>query len=78
MSLQFQISILFSACQVDILKGEAERQRLQREELEDELHSVKYQMQNVENVDTDMKRFCSFIRFLCVSALDTMMWLQIV
>ncbi|KAG6777782.1 hypothetical protein POTOM_017615 [Populus tomentosa] len=41
---------------VDILKGEAERQRLQREELEDELHSVKYQMQNVENVDTGIKR----------------------
>lgn len=41
---------------VDILKGEAERQRLQREELEDELHSVKYQMQNVENVDSGIKR----------------------
>jgi hypothetical protein len=30
---------------------------LQREELEDELHSVKYQMQNVEHVDSGIKRF---------------------
>lgn len=43
-------------CKVDIVKGEAERQRLQREELETELHTVKHQMQNVENVDADMKR----------------------
>ncbi|KAH9695746.1 kinesin-like protein KIN-12D [Citrus sinensis] len=40
---------------VDIVKGEAERQRLQREELEMELHTVKHQMQNVGNVDADMK-----------------------
>ncbi|KAL2663788.1 hypothetical protein AAZV13_02G121600 [Glycine max] len=43
--------------QVDILKGEAERQRLQREDLELELHALKDQMQNVRNVDGDMRRF---------------------
>lgn len=44
--------------QVDIVKGEAERQRLQREELELELHTVKQQFQNVNNSDTEMRRFC--------------------
>jgi Mg2+/citrate symporter len=39
-----------------MLKGEAERQRLQREELELEFHAVKDQMQNVKNADADMKR----------------------
>ncbi|KAL5127457.1 Kinesin-like protein KIN-12D [Glycine soja] len=43
--------------QVDILKGDAERQRLQREDLELELHALKDQMQNVRNVDGDMRRF---------------------
>ena len=47
--------------QVDILKGEAERQRLQREDLELELHALKDQMQNVRNVDGDMRRFWTFI-----------------
>ncbi|TKY59130.1 Phragmoplast orienting kinesin 2 [Spatholobus suberectus] len=42
---------------VDIIKGEAERQRLQREDLELELHALKDQMQNVRNVDGDMRRF---------------------
>ncbi|XP_030523084.1 kinesin-like protein KIN-12D isoform X2 [Rhodamnia argentea] len=41
---------------VDIVKGEAERQRLLREELELELHSIKSQMQNVQNADADIKR----------------------
>eukprot|EP00257_Ricinus_communis_P017920 XP_015576480.1 kinesin-like protein KIN-12F [Ricinus communis] len=40
---------------VDILKGEADRQRLQREEIEDELHALNHQMQNVRSADTDMK-----------------------
>ena len=39
-----------------MLKGEAERQRLQREVLELEFHAVKDQMQNVKNADADMKR----------------------
>ncbi|RDX99717.1 Kinesin-like protein KIN-12D, partial [Mucuna pruriens] len=42
---------------VDIIKGETERQRLQREDLELELHALKDQMQNVKNVDGDMRRF---------------------
>jgi kinesin family protein 15 len=41
---------------VNILKEEAERQLLQREELELELHAVKDEMQNVKNTDSDMKR----------------------
>ncbi|KAL9327432.1 hypothetical protein ACSQ67_008077 [Phaseolus vulgaris] len=41
----------------DIIKEEAERQRLQREDLELELHSLKDLMQNVKNVDGDMRRF---------------------
>ncbi|XP_051135829.1 kinesin-like protein KIN-12D isoform X2 [Andrographis paniculata] len=41
---------------VDIVKGDAERQRLQREELELELLNVKEQMQSVENNDSEMKR----------------------
>ncbi|EPS64519.1 hypothetical protein M569_10262 [Genlisea aurea] len=41
---------------VDIVKGEAERQSLQREELELELLGVKEQMQNVESKDLDIKR----------------------
>jgi len=39
-----------------MLKDEAERQQLQREELETELHAVKDQMLNVKNADADMKR----------------------
>ncbi|KAE9607258.1 putative plus-end-directed kinesin ATPase transcription factor bZIP family [Lupinus albus] len=42
---------------VDIIKGEAERQRLEREDLELELHAIKDQMQNVTNADADMRRF---------------------
>ncbi|KAJ7967416.1 Kinesin [Quillaja saponaria] len=42
---------------VDIIKEEAERQRLQREELELELDAVKQQMQNVVNADADMKSY---------------------
>jgi len=42
-----------------MVKGEAERQRLQREELELELHAVKHQMQNVKSGDADIKRFKS-------------------
>ncbi|KOM31824.1 hypothetical protein LR48_Vigan01g138000 [Vigna angularis] len=41
----------------DIIKEEAERQRLQREDLELELHALKDMMQNVKNVDGDMRRF---------------------
>lgn len=47
--------------QVDIIKGEAERQRLQREDLELELHALKDQMQSVGNADADTKRFRPFI-----------------
>lgn len=43
--------------QVDFIKGEAERQRLQREELETELCALKEQMQNLRNADDDTKRF---------------------
>lgn len=43
--------------QADIIKEEAERQRLQREDLELELHALKDMMQNVKNVDGDMRRF---------------------
>ncbi|XP_058730761.1 kinesin-like protein KIN-12D [Vicia villosa] len=42
---------------VDFIKGEAERQRLQREELETELCALKEQMQNLRNADDDTKRF---------------------
>lgn len=42
--------------QVDLVKGEAERQRLQREELELELLAFKEQMQNVQCNDSDVKR----------------------
>ncbi|KAK4437834.1 Kinesin-like protein KIN-12D [Sesamum alatum] len=41
---------------VDIVKGEAERQRLQREELELELLGVKEQMHTMENNDSDIQR----------------------
>ncbi|GAB2250392.1 hypothetical protein Droror1_Dr00016642 [Drosera rotundifolia] len=41
---------------VDILKGEAERHRLQNEELQMELHSLKDQLQNVNDADADIKR----------------------
>lgn len=48
---------------------------MQREELEDELHSVKYQMQNVENVDSGIKRFFFCYQIpLYVCFLDTMMF----
>jgi Mg2+/citrate symporter len=47
---------LVPTLKVNILKEEAERQRLQREELELELHAIKDQMQNVKNTDSDMKR----------------------
>lgn len=46
---------------VDIVKGEAERQRLQREELELELHSVTQQLQSLRNADVDMKRLREII-----------------
>lgn len=42
---------------VELLSGEAERQRLQREELESELHAVMQQMHNVKKFDADMKRY---------------------
>ena len=53
--------------QVDILKGEAERQSLQREELELELHALKNKMHNVESTDADVKRFVSITAFFCIS-----------
>ncbi|KAK4789861.1 hypothetical protein SAY86_017165 [Trapa natans] len=40
---------------VDIVKGEAERQRLLREELETELQLVKNQMEKFRNADADMR-----------------------
>ncbi|XP_059314093.1 kinesin-like protein KIN-12D [Lycium ferocissimum] len=42
--------------EVKFVRGEAERQRLQREELELELQAIKQQMNNVEGSDADMKR----------------------
>ncbi|XP_020525578.1 kinesin-like protein KIN-12F isoform X2 [Amborella trichopoda] len=39
---------------VEIIIGDAERQRLQREELELELQAVKHQMLNVQSVDMDI------------------------
>lgn len=47
---------IISIPQVDLVKGEAERQRLQREELELELLAFKEQMQNVQCNDSDVKR----------------------
>jgi kinesin family protein 15 len=55
---------LVPALKVNILKEEAERQRLQREELELELHAVKDQMQNVKNTDSDMKRSNQLSKYL--------------
>ncbi|KAM7253486.1 hypothetical protein ACFE04_021640 [Oxalis oulophora] len=52
--LEFTVNVLEN--KVDIIKGEAERQRLQREEMEAELHAVNQQMQNLKNSDADMKR----------------------
>jgi kinesin family member 15 len=46
---------------VDFIKGEAERQRLQREDLEMELCALKDQMQNLRNADDDIKRFWPFL-----------------
>lgn len=57
---------MISTPKVDIVKGEAERQRLQREELELELLSVKEQMHKVNSNDSDVKRsdrkFCSSLK----------------
>ena len=46
----------FLLFKVDIIKGEAERQRLEREELEMELDAVKNQMHSVKSSATEMKR----------------------
>lgn len=46
---------------VGIIKEEAERQRLQREELEMELHNVKQQMLGVKSSDADVKRYASTV-----------------
>ncbi|XP_050231749.1 kinesin-like protein KIN-12D isoform X2 [Mercurialis annua] len=51
--LECTVNVLES--KVDILNGEADRQRLQREEIEDELHALNHQMQNVRSADSDMK-----------------------
>ncbi|KAF8406359.1 hypothetical protein HHK36_008446 [Tetracentron sinense] len=40
---------------VDVVKGEAERQRLQREELEMELHAIRHQMLSVHTSDVIME-----------------------
>ncbi|KAI3497334.1 hypothetical protein L1887_39873 [Cichorium endivia] len=42
--------------QVDMVKGDAERQRLQREELELEFHTFKQQINQVKSSDSNMKR----------------------
>jgi len=60
------MTFFFLPVQVDILKGEAERQRLQREELELELHALNHKMQNVESTDVDVKRFVSITAFFCI------------
>ncbi|KAL9238163.1 hypothetical protein vseg_012628 [Gypsophila vaccaria] len=52
--LDSTISVLEN--KVDVLKEDVERQRLQREELELELHSFKNQMQSVEFADSEIKR----------------------
>lgn len=46
---------------VGIIKEEAERQRLQREELEMELHNVKQQMLGVKSSNADVKRYASMV-----------------
>ncbi|KAF4366869.1 hypothetical protein F8388_013934 [Cannabis sativa] len=53
--LEYTINVLEN--KVAIVKEEAERQRLQREELELELHAVKQQTRNVENADADMRSY---------------------
>ncbi|KAL8170416.1 hypothetical protein V2J09_022220 [Rumex salicifolius] len=45
-----------SVQEVDILQEDAERQRLQREDLEIELNSLKHQIYNLESADSDIKR----------------------
>lgn len=40
-----------------MVKGEAERQRLQREELEVEFQAFKQQIHTVQSNDSDIKRF---------------------
>lgn len=51
----------FLLSKVDIVKGEVERQRLEREELEMELDAVKQQMNNVKKGDTDIRRLKGII-----------------
>lgn len=58
------------------MKGEAERQRLQREELEMELHAVKHQMQNFKNADADLKR-CGEIAKVHFLRLHYFVWLRL-
>lgn len=40
-----------------MVKGEAQRQRLQREELELDFQAFKQHINTVQNSDSDMKRF---------------------
>ncbi|XP_076945663.1 kinesin-like protein KIN-12D [Bidens hawaiensis] len=52
--LEFIVNALES--QVDMVNGEAERQRLQREELEVEFQAFKQQIHTVQSNDSDIKR----------------------
>lgn len=52
--LEYTINVLEN--KVNVIKDEAERQRLQREELETELHTIRQQMESVRNADEEMKR----------------------
>uniref|UniRef100_A0A1J3CW79 Phragmoplast orienting kinesin 2 n=1 Tax=Noccaea caerulescens TaxID=107243 RepID=A0A1J3CW79_NOCCA len=52
--LEYTINILEN--KVNVIKDEAERQRMQREELEMELHTIRQQMENTINADGEMKR----------------------
>jgi len=61
---------------VEFVRGEAERQRLQREELEVELEAVRHQMLTLpssgsciwkvtEDRKLDLARFCSHLNICC-------------
>ncbi|CAD5323501.1 unnamed protein product [Arabidopsis thaliana] len=52
--LEYTINVLEN--KVNVVKDEAERQRLQREELEMELHTIRQQMESARNADEEMKR----------------------
>ncbi|XP_010525678.1 PREDICTED: kinesin-like protein KIN-12D [Tarenaya hassleriana] len=52
--LEYTVNLLEN--KVDVIKGEAERQRLQREELESEFQTINQQMRNAMNTNAEMRR----------------------